>query len=121
MLFLGEWKDDRREGFGTEETFDYERKLILVLEGCWKDDLFHGWGRKLELELAKELKTSKFTNSSGDLKSSSQGISSSLKYEGSWLNGIRDGVGISLYENGDYFEGTNLKYFFCEIELFDLL
>ena len=36
---------------------------------------------------------------------SPSGIESNLRYEGTWLDNLRDGVGIAIYPNGDRFEG----------------
>ena len=33
------------------------------------------------------------------------GVDGNLRYEGTWLDNLRDGVGIALYPNGDKFEG----------------
>ena len=33
------------------------------------------------------------------------GVEGNLRYEGTWLDNCRDGVGIAIYPNGDKFEG----------------
>ena len=35
------------------------------------------------------------------------GVDGNLRYEGTWLDNLRDGVGIALYPNGDKFEGNH--------------
>ena len=35
------------------------------------------------------------------------GVEGNLRYEGTWLDNCRDGVGIAIYPNGDKFEGKN--------------
>ena len=28
-----------------------------------------------------------------------------MQYEGNWLYGVREGMGVAIFENGDFFEG----------------
>ena len=39
------------------------------------------------------------------------GLEGNLRYEGTWLDNLRDGVGIAIYPNGDKFEGMYLINF----------
>ena len=72
--------------------------LTTVLDGCWKEDKFHGWGRMLEFDEMDEL------------LGLASGLEGNLRYEGTWLDNLRDGVGIAIYPNGDKFEGITFYW-----------
>lgn len=94
--YTGDWKNSKRDGFGVQENYDRDDEsgtiVTTVMEGCWKDNLFHGWGRLYKID-------------DTDPKVRDTG-SDSLCYEGNWLEGARDGVGLAIFPNGDKFEGT---------------
>jgi len=96
--YAGNWKRGKRDGYGVQESYGKlagggDGWLTTVLDGSWKQDKFHGWGRMLEFEEIDEL------------LGLASGIESNLRYEGTWLDNLRDGVGIAIYPNGDRFEG----------------
>ena len=99
FYFSGNWKKGQRDGYGVEESYRKldckDAWLTTVLDGCWKEDKFHGWGRMLEFDEIDEL------------LGLASGVEGNLRYEGTWLDNCRDGVGIAIYPNGDKFEGKN--------------
>ena len=101
FYFSGNWKKGQRDGYGVEESYRKldckDAWLTTVLDGCWKEDKFHGWGRMLEFDEIDEL------------LGLASGVEGNLRYEGTWLDNCRDGVGIAIYPNGDKFEGKKCK------------
>ncbi|XP_015594249.1 MORN repeat-containing protein 3 isoform X2 [Cephus cinctus] len=81
--YKGQWKDDKKEGKGTEFT-----RYNWLYEGDWLNGLKHGYGTLSRT--AKDGTTFK-------------------SYTGNWLHGMKHGFGGHWYQNGDYYEGTFQK------------
>ena len=75
VYYVGNWKRGTRDGYGVQESYGKlagggDGWLTTVLDGSWKQDKFHGWGRMLEFEEIDEL------------LGLASGIESNLRYEG---------------------------------------
>ena len=75
VYYVGNWKRGKRDGYGVQESYGKlagggDGWLTTVLDGSWKQDKFHGWGRMLEFEEIDEL------------LGLASGIESNLRYEG---------------------------------------
>jgi hypothetical protein len=84
--YLGEWKNDSREGFGKQEYSDGS-----CFEGYWHNNKPHGRGVVLVLRSATGSKTGP--------------KSLKTEYEGEFYEGKRHGNGKLFLENGDIYEG----------------
>ena len=76
--YVGEWRRDRKEGFGKQNWSDGR-----LYEGEWRDGQRHGKG-------------SLWTRSGGKLVKN---------YAGDWDRGRKSGLGVQRYANGDAYEG----------------
>ena len=76
--YVGEWRRDRKEGFGKQTWSDGR-----LYEGEWRDGKRHGKG-------------SLWTRSGGKLVKN---------YAGDWDRGRKSGLGVQRYANGDAYEG----------------
>ena len=60
FYYVGNWKRSKRDGYGVQESYGKlggggDAWLTTVLDGSWKEDKFHGWGRLLEFKEMDEL------------------------------------------------------------------
>ncbi|WP_078429847.1 MORN repeat-containing protein [Alkalihalobacterium alkalinitrilicum] len=107
--YTGEWKNDLRDGTGTE-SFKLGSLLQGFYDGEWKDDQKEGYGVE-----------------------STQVLWMTSKYEGDWKNGKRHGAGEFTDRNGNIYSGqwkegqpsgegefilTNGERYVCEVEGF---
>ena len=76
--YKGEWKQDVREGFGTEVNPDGTK-----YEGEWQDNRRHGKGTIFVKQGKKLART----------------------YVGEWANGSMEGFGVYYYPNGEIYRG----------------
>ncbi|KAK9968632.1 hypothetical protein ABG768_002947 [Culter alburnus] len=84
MIYDGEWRCGKREGFGTLSKTDPETKeYVRVFVGSWRNDKKEGAGTYF--------------------------YSPSAFYEGQWSEDQRSGWGRMQYENGELYEGEWLK------------
>jgi len=91
VLYKGEWKDGKREGFGTEL-----RGLVPLYSGSWKDGLRNGKGDEMN-ENGRVVFTGMWKNGRGKGKEMDE--YGRVVYEGEWENGKRNGIGEELIEN----------------------
>ena len=97
VYYVGNWKRGKRDGYGVQESYGKlagggDGWLTTVLDGSWKQDKFHGWGRMLEFEEIDEL------------LGLASGIESNLRYEGKvyWVNRflVLETIGVFIGKEG---------------------
>ncbi|XP_015435821.1 PREDICTED: MORN repeat-containing protein 3-like [Dufourea novaeangliae] len=77
--YKGEWKNDKKEGKGSELN-----RNGFVYEGDWLDGKRHGYGVLSQI------------HEDGTI---------CMRYIGQWMNGKKNGFGYSWYKNDSYYEG----------------
>ncbi len=90
----GEWSNDKKNGLGTMYWKTNGEKYV----GEWRNNLQNGFGMHLWLEERGE---GKYLRN---------------RYEGFWVDGVREGFGVFYYANGAKYEGEwkgNLKHGFA--------
>ena len=93
-FYDGEWANDKKNGAGTMFWKTNGEKYA----GEWKNNLQNGFGMHLWLEERGE---GKYLRN---------------RYEGFWVDGVREGYGVFYYANGAKYEGEwkgNLKHGFA--------
>ncbi|KAK8825401.1 hypothetical protein WA538_003097 [Blastocystis sp. DL] len=89
--YLGEWKNGKRNGVGTEY-----RGLIALYIGEWKNGMRNGKGKEMD-ENGRVVFVGEWKDGKG--KGKEMDANGNVVYEGEWWNGKRNGV-------GEVFKGT---------------
>lgn len=109
MIYNGEWRCGKREGFGTLSKTDPETKeYVRVFVGSWRNDK-----KEVSIKNCLPLYGPYFPHLNFlafHLKGAGTYFySPSAFYEGQWSEDQRSGWGRMQYENGELYEGEWLK------------
>lgn len=94
-VYEGEWKIDRRDGFGSLKTS--EEKQIYF--GDWETDVFHGKGVFYNVN-------AKCADGEVDIKNIGKLMRYLVSYDGEFAVGKFEGKGHISFSNGDKFKGV---------------
>lgn len=97
----GEWENDKREGNG-KMIKKWAGGIEIIYKGQWKENVFNGYGdyRRHTWAFEENLFENGYTATH---------IICTLRYNGNFLNGLKNGFGTIYYENGDLYEGNWLN------------
>ena len=119
--YVGNWKDDMKDGFGEMEFYNtelYEEDDYLRYSGNWVNDNINGLGKMIFVS------GNVYNGSWKDQQMSGTGemtyantypeeyedyedhtSTNYSKYNGEWINGVKNGNGKMLFTNGDVYNG----------------
>lgn len=108
MIYDGDWRCGKREGYGTLSKTDPETKeYVRVYVGSWRNDK-----KEVSIKHFAIIWSVVNTNTLSAFRSKGAGTcfySPSAFYEGQWREDQRSGWGRMQYENGELYEGEWLK------------
>ncbi len=93
----GEWENGERNGIG-KMIKNLNNGIQTIYKGEWSENLFNGQGDYRRHTWA-------FDYDLAEGGYSTTHIIHTLRYEGCFSKGLKDGYGILYYENGDLYEG----------------
>jgi hypothetical protein len=112
--YVGNWEDDERNGYGTNYFKDGR-----IYAGNWKSDARNGYGEQTETDGTKKIgawENDVFIGSqakatgciSGDCTNGYGKYvwANGERYEGNWLDGLRNGLGTNYFSDGEIFSGN---------------